>query len=339
MLSGCATLGPAAVKAGRTDYNIALQSSIKEELLLNIVRLRHSDKPYFLEVSSISATSEASANIGGSREKGALGGVTYLERPNIIYSPLGGEKFARQLLTPVDLPTITLLRGAGWDFDDILRVFVDRINGVQNAPTGSSATPEGTPSYREFLALVEAIDELEDLGMLSVSWVRAGESEQAVMLISEEGRGTHYFRDIVSSLDIDPHAEFYRLTTGIPLGESGGEHIYINTRTILSAMFFLGQSIQFPTSVLESGVVNSNLGPDGRRFDWSPIFSDLITIKTSPGKPVSAHVMAAYDGLWYYLDNTDIDGKETLTMLSVLINLKSGTGAQGAPILTLPVGG
>ena len=95
-------------------------------VLLNIVRLRHSDQPYFLQVSSISATSEANFTLGGSEEKGALGGIGYLERPNIIYIPLAGKQLVTQLLTPVDLSTLRLLRGAGWEFDDILRVFVTR---------------------------------------------------------------------------------------------------------------------------------------------------------------------------------------------------------------------
>lgn len=107
-VAGCAVLDPAAVKGGRTQYNTALNNSSSEELFLNIVRLRHSDQTYFLQVSSISATSEATATLGGSEEKGALGGIGYLERPNIIYIPLARDQRVTQLLTPVDLSTLRL---------------------------------------------------------------------------------------------------------------------------------------------------------------------------------------------------------------------------------------
>lgn len=47
-LLGCEYIGPRAVQAGRTDYNAAIKATDVEQLLLNIVRLRFSDKPYFL---------------------------------------------------------------------------------------------------------------------------------------------------------------------------------------------------------------------------------------------------------------------------------------------------
>ena len=90
-LSACEYIGPKAVKAGRTDYNSAIKTTDVEQLLLNIVRLRFSDKPYFLEIASISATTEASAAIGRTEVESIQGGISYLEKPNILYLPLTGE--------------------------------------------------------------------------------------------------------------------------------------------------------------------------------------------------------------------------------------------------------
>ena len=52
-LSGCAQLGPDLVKAGRNDYNIMLQQTEDEELILNLVRVRYGDRPLFLDVNSV----------------------------------------------------------------------------------------------------------------------------------------------------------------------------------------------------------------------------------------------------------------------------------------------
>ena len=37
LVGGCTQLGPQAIQAGRTDYNVAIRQTSDEELLLNIV--------------------------------------------------------------------------------------------------------------------------------------------------------------------------------------------------------------------------------------------------------------------------------------------------------------
>ena len=91
-----------------------------------------------------------------------------------------GEKFLRQLLEPIDLNTILLLTLSGWEMDDILRVFANRINGMPNAPTAGDSTPEGTPEYEELLEVVEALDELEDVGGVTIA---AAEDEELNELV------------------------------------------------------------------------------------------------------------------------------------------------------------
>ena len=86
------------------------------------MRLRHTDSPYSLQVATI--TSRAEIEAGGGIERGEGTAVLrYAERPSIVYTPLTGEDFVRQLLTRLDLDTLYLLYGAGWELDDILRVF------------------------------------------------------------------------------------------------------------------------------------------------------------------------------------------------------------------------
>ena len=89
-----------------------------------------------------------------------------------------GKDFVLQLLTPIDLGTILLLRLTGWEIDDILRVFANRMNGVPNAPTGGDSTPEGIPEYIEFLKVVEALDELEDAGAIILA---AGQEKDQIV--------------------------------------------------------------------------------------------------------------------------------------------------------------
>ncbi len=50
----------------------------------------------------------------------------------IAYTPLGGEAFARRLLKPVGLETVSLLYQSGYGFERLFRLFVDRMNRVEN---------------------------------------------------------------------------------------------------------------------------------------------------------------------------------------------------------------
>ena len=55
VLHGCQVSSYHALygSGGRTAYNKAVQNTTNQELLLNLVRLRYSDTPYFLDVNNI----------------------------------------------------------------------------------------------------------------------------------------------------------------------------------------------------------------------------------------------------------------------------------------------
>jgi hypothetical protein len=111
LLAAC-SIGPGRVPPDRFDYNEALARSSKEQLLINLVRLRYGDVPVFLAVDSVltqyvyagdvSLTGSVGRASGDSLSSvtGAAG-AAYIERPTVTYSPVTGEKFAEQLLDPI----------------------------------------------------------------------------------------------------------------------------------------------------------------------------------------------------------------------------------------------
>ena len=54
-VTACGGLGASKVKGERSRYNIAIQGSNDEQLLLNLVRLKYRDTPFFLQVSSVAS--------------------------------------------------------------------------------------------------------------------------------------------------------------------------------------------------------------------------------------------------------------------------------------------
>ena len=162
-LAGCAQLGPELVKAGRNDYNIILQQTEDEEAILNLVRVRYGDRPLFLDVSNVSTSftwSQGGAaqgtlfdNRGSEIQRnnvGVRGNLEYTERPTITYTPLGGKDFVRSVLTPADLDTLVLLSNSGWSIERLLRLMVNNMNGLPNAPSASGPTPFEPPVYEDF---------------------------------------------------------------------------------------------------------------------------------------------------------------------------------------------
>ena len=55
VLTGCKSIGPGSVGPDRFDYSSSIAESWKQQVLLNIVKLRYLDLPVFVDVSSVVA--------------------------------------------------------------------------------------------------------------------------------------------------------------------------------------------------------------------------------------------------------------------------------------------
>ena len=97
--TGCALrVGPKTVTRDRFDYSSAIDSSWKEQMLLNMVRNRYVDPPFFMDVTQVVASYSfgGKAAINAPDWKGNPVGPTagasghWTESPTITYSPLQG---------------------------------------------------------------------------------------------------------------------------------------------------------------------------------------------------------------------------------------------------------
>lgn len=123
-LSGCAMVGPSSISMGRADYNEAINKTEDEQMLLSIVKGRYGETFSLLSVTGVAANvrfgSRAGAEVGIGPDKNFLGnlvpfsaGLAYEENPTITYSPVQGERYLRQLLSPIPLDILVLIIRAG----------------------------------------------------------------------------------------------------------------------------------------------------------------------------------------------------------------------------------
>ena len=108
LMTGCTGIGAARIEGDRGNYNQAIQQTNDEQLLLNLVRLKYRDTPFFMEVSNVasqfifSAGADASSGITEGGAGRILGLVHTLQT---------------QQKQPVDLPSRVIQQSDGLERD------------------------------------------------------------------------------------------------------------------------------------------------------------------------------------------------------------------------------
>lgn len=374
--SGCAQLGPEAMRASRLNYNEAVQMSDQRELLLNLVRLRYTEAPEFLQISGISTQMnfEVGASIGGEfgevEENNSAfvapgAAVGYSESPTITFIPRRDQEFTRQLVAPVELDSIYLLTSYGWGFDRVLILIADEINEVSNMATRESANLPKT-DQQSFQKVIMLLRQLVAEGLVRVDVQRrskvlsaqiphdsvsledllkaSGEGYQLTQNEDETGyvltkENNHYVMSVgmaawerpelmtVSrALNIKPNQPFYEIDGK---GKSQVNGLSITTRSVLGAMAYLSNAVAVPEDHAE--LVEATMAAD-------PALQKYLNIRVSKTLGEGMYLAVRYRDYWFYLQDSDLESKRTLGLLTSLIRLTiSAGGAHNVPVLTLPV--
>ena len=107
-------------------------------MLLNMVRNRYMDPPFFMDVTQVVASysfgGEAGINAPDWKGNpvGPAAGASghWTESPTITYSPLAGDLFIKSLLKPISPASLFSLVQGGWPIDIVFAVAVKSINGL-----------------------------------------------------------------------------------------------------------------------------------------------------------------------------------------------------------------
>jgi len=345
--TGCGTIGPDTVTRDRFDYTGAVAESWKSQMLLNLVKIRYGDAPVFLDVGQIvagyafqrsfSAVGNAFTFSSGSvppgiptSNVGVAASGQYNDSPTITYSPLSGERFARSMMMPIPPSAVLNVIQAGFPVDEVLRLAVQSVSGVDNRHVGRQYVRLASP---EFYVLGRALHRIQASGNIGVRLDRVDKEEKLTLLLrpnlaaAVEKAGL----DVAKILGLDPAAREFRVVYGaVPTND---KEIALLTRSILEVLVDLSSMITVPEAhVMEQRVrptPGADLGPEG------PI-APLIRIGHASGRPADAFVAVPYRGYWFSIDDRDIASKDLFSFLMFLFTFVETGTKEAAPILTIP---
>ena len=167
-VSGCG-MHTGIIQSRHWDLNEAIRETTNEQLLLNLVRLRFDETPYFLQMSSITTNFSTSASLGASGTfpqgdadniYGLDTGISYSESPTVTWSIPDSKEFLGRFYAPVGADQLTVLTQSGFDLDEVLRVGVQKMNHLRNREFRIRDGEFRPDSYAEF---IEALDLMEAL--------------------------------------------------------------------------------------------------------------------------------------------------------------------------------
>ncbi|MFZ4701999.1 MAG: hypothetical protein ACOYMG_18290 [Candidatus Methylumidiphilus sp.] len=341
LTSGCSSIGPDHLRSTHPLYNAAIVDSLNEQFLSNLVRLHYRDPTFFLDVASVAATMKLSVSgtVAGQVDADApltLGAdSTYETFPTISYSPLQGEDFVKSLLSPISIDALLALTGSGWSLKRVFGLCVERINGVQNAPSASGPNPAKAPKYfQEWNHLIDVFDRLEEDHLIEARL----EPKTKTLKVEFQSTPEHEsdIREIKTILKLDQKLNIFNIE-GDSI-EKSADTLRIVTRPLMSTFFYLSHRVDVPEEHQKAGWVTITKNKDGSAFDWSQTpAGKLFHIKESEDKPENAFVAIPYESHWYYITKNDIESKSTFLLLTQLFRLQAGAAKSMGPTLTIPV--
>jgi hypothetical protein len=263
--------------------------------------------------------------------------VGYNEKPSIFYTPLEGDKFVRQMLTPIGLETLLLLTRSGWSIERVFVLALQEMNGLKNAPSASGPTPDYEPEFRDFRQAVRVLRALQIKGLVDFGRNEANGMEAFELRFAEaadKDPDAIRFRQI---MQLDPTPRRYRVVVGI--GAPDKQTIAVTPRAMTAVLYYLSQAVVVPQSDVQAGRVTRTLTDAGSVFNWSLLFEDVIRIESSPDQADSAAVAVPYRKGWFYIPDDDLQSKTTFSLLNQLITLQAGPAPSAGATLSFSVGG
>jgi len=342
LLSGCATLGPKSISMGRADYNEAINKTEDEQMLLSIVKGRYGETFSLLAVSGVAANvrfrTNAGVDVGIGPREDYLGnltpfsaGVAYEENPTITYTPVQGEQYLRQLLSPIPLNMLVLIIRSGTNPAAYLTMLANRINDMRNPDFLEAPTSEPDLRFQRFVELSEALDRA---GVLQLVEDPRKEVPFDILISGYAPAYSEKVREYLALLELPmPTEESKDIVLPVYFAVKGRElgGIAISTRSTFDLIEILRAAIEVPQEHASAGLAMNYPKPG--------LAGKNLRIHVSKDKPKRAAVAVKHSRYWFYINEADMHTKLFYVMVRTLwsVSIAAGSDQSAAPVLTIPV--
>ena len=341
LLSGCAVVGPKAIKSGRLSYNESISQTNDQQMLMMVLRNRYEEGGGLLAVSSVTANVRIVTSVGvqagvgnDSNYSGNLvplsAGASYEENPIISYSPVEGEKYLQQIMSPVPVATIAQMATSLLDPQAYLIALISSMNGIYN--------PEfqrpGDPSDERFGQVISIMSEL--ISMHRLHWVResSDSGELSILLDRSDPAQEAKIDEMLSLLGLpqpSPDAGTILVPISLAVNDRKADAIGVTTRSVFKLIEVLSAAVEVPPAHISQGMA--------LEFPPPGLIGKDLRIHRSESRPEQASVAVKYRDHWYFIDDRDLATKRFFKMVGAMWTSTMAEASSGAraPMLTVPV--
>ncbi len=345
-LIGCRHYGPRSITADRIPYNLAIAESWKEQTLLNIVKLRYMDTPFFVDVPQITSgytlQGIATANAGifppvspvasFAQQLGASlnlqGG--YQDRPTISYVPQTGAQFIRNLTQPINPGSVLFLVQSGYPADVVFNLTVDSINGVRNRSVSGGQLRPADP---EFTSIVQTIRKAQISGNVGIRVERDKDNKDNKDSVAFFFQDTNIdpelsreLGEVRKALRLDPDRRDFRVAFGG--AATNPNEIAILSRSVVRILSELSSFVEVPVEHLANG----SAPPIGEQ---DPGAQPVFRVCSGSEEPCDSFAAVRYEDHWFWIEKSDSHSKRTMSYLLVLLALADTGSKESLPVITI----
>jgi hypothetical protein len=336
ILAACSSYGPKSMDRDQLDYGNSIGENWKNQMLINIVKMRYVDMPVFVDVGAIvsgySLSTTVKGNVGintsftGGDSSGLGASGTYTDRPTITYMPKTGDDYLRAILEPVKPKNLLGLVQAGYSSELLFTWAVESINGVQNWTAKAS---NARPAEAEFVEFVSLLQELQSLGAVGFEIKNDPNSgDQVIFTLNKLGLSESTMeksRRAGEIIGLQADREQYRVIYA-PF-KTDPDTLTIQTRSVLQMLGAMAGFIDIPPELSTHAAPGHNL---------STIQNRPFHVLSGKDRPDESFAAVKYNDYWYWIENTDMASKRVFTLMLFITTLTNTKGAQKAPVLTIP---